>query len=249
MSGEGDARICLKKGIAVTTGICENRARLLNAVFIKYVTTGRPYVTLKWAATLDGRIATRTGDSRWVTGPESRAFVHGMRHTSDAILVGIDTVKADDPCLTTRIENGPGNDPIRIVLDTKLSIGADAKLLNQASGAETLIITGPAVSEKKRNTIERPGVRVITTRLKNDRIDLGPLMTRLGKMKITSLLIEGGGKIIASALAAGIVDKVTLFYAPKILGGRRRGAGVPGNGSGKNEGQPPCQRSQTPPVR
>ena len=215
----GGTRYLSEKGIKVTTGVCENSARLLNESFIKYVTTGRPFVTLKWASTLDGQIATRTGDSRWVTGPESRAFVHRMRHASDAILVGVNTVRQDDPSLTTRLNNEEGKDPIRIVLDTKLSISANAKMLHQDSGADTFIITGGNVAEKKRKAIESLGARVITARLKKERIDLGALMDRLGKMKITSLLIEGGGKIIASALAAGIVDKVNLFYAPKILGG------------------------------
>lgn len=215
----GGNRYLSEKGVEVTTGVCESRARLLNENFIRYVTTGRPFVTLKWAATLDGRIATRTGDSRWVTGAESRAFVHGMRHASDAILVGINTVRQDDPSLTARLENAAGKDPHRIVLDTKLSIAANAKMLTQDSDADTFIITGNNISETKRKTIESLGARVIRTQLKKGRIDLDALMDRLGKMEITSLLIEGGGKVIASALAAGIVHKVSLFYAPKILGG------------------------------
>jgi diaminohydroxyphosphoribosylaminopyrimidine deaminase/5-amino-6-(5-phosphoribosylamino)uracil reductase len=215
----GGSRYLSEKGIAVTSGICEKKARLLNEVFIKYVTTGRPFVTLKWAATLDGQIATRTGDSRWVTGAQSRAFVHDLRHASDAILVGINTVKQDNPSLTTRLENGPGKDPARIVLDTHLSIPASAKMLHQTSGAKTFIITGPDISAEKRNHIERLGARVIRTPLKKGGINIELLMDRLGEMNVTSLLIEGGGKIIASALAAGIVDKVNLFYAPKILGG------------------------------
>ena len=215
----GGSRYLSEKGISVTSGICEKKARLLNEVFIKYVTTGRPFVTLKWAATLDGQIATRTGDSRWVTGAQSRAFVHNLRHASDAILVGINTVKQDNPSLTTRLENGPGKDPARIVLDTHLSISASAKMLHQASGAKTFIITGPDISAEKRNHIERLGARVIRTPLKKRGINIELLMDRLGEMNVTSLLIEGGGKIIASALAAGIVDKVNLFYAPKILGG------------------------------
>ncbi len=215
----GGSRYLSEKGIVVTSGICEKKARLLNEVFIKYITTRRPFVTLKWAATLDGQIATRTGDSRWVTGARARAFVHGLRHASDAILVGINTVRQDNPSLTTRLENESGKDPVRIVLDTNLSISATAKLLNQASEAKTYIITGPAIPEKKRDQIERLGARVIQTPLKKGGIDIELLMNRLGEMTVTSLLIEGGGKIIASALAAGIVDKVNLFYAPKILGG------------------------------
>jgi len=215
----GGSRYLSKKGIDVTTGVCESNARLLNENFIKYITTGRPFVTLKWAATLDGRIATRTGDSRWVTGAESRAFVHRLRHASDAILVGINTVRQDDPSLTARLETIDGKDPTRIILDTKLSIAANAKMLTQDSDADTLIITGNNISETKKKTIESLGARIIRTQLKKGQIDIEALIDCLGKMNITSLLIEGGGKIIASALAAGIVDKVNLFYAPKILGG------------------------------
>lgn len=215
----GGNRYLSEKGIDVITGVCKTKAMLLNESFIKYVTTGRPFVTLKWAATLDGRIATSTGDSRWVTGAESRAFVHRMRHASDAILVGINTVRQDDPSLTARLEKTAGKDPTRIVLDTTLSIATNAKMLNQRSNAGTFIITGNNISEKKKKKIESLGARVITAQLKKKRIDIEALMSRLGKMEITSLLIEGGGEIIASALEAGIVDKVNLFYAPKILGG------------------------------
>lgn len=210
------------RGLAVSTGICEDEARRLNEVFIKYTKTKRPFSILKCAATLDGRLATRTGDSKWVTGEASRNFVHQLRHAVDAIMVGIDTVIKDDPSLTTRLENGlanKGKDPVRVVLDTHLRIPETAKLLQLESDSDTLIITGPFVSKDKQARIEGKGAKIINFPLKGDLIDLDRLMDHLGALEITSLLIEGGSRVIASALAAGIVEKIFFFYAPKILGG------------------------------
>lgn len=210
------------RGVEVVTGICQNEAERLNEIFIKYVKTKRPFSILKCAATLDGRIATRTGDSKWVTGEASRKFVHQLRHASDAIMVGIDTVIRDDPSLTTRLENAladKGKDPVRVILDTHLRIPETAKLLQLDSDSDTLIITGPFVPADKKAGIERQGVRVIESQLNGGLIDLDKLMDQLGALGLTSLLIEGGSRVIASALAAGIVEKIFFFYAPKILGG------------------------------
>jgi diaminohydroxyphosphoribosylaminopyrimidine deaminase/5-amino-6-(5-phosphoribosylamino)uracil reductase len=216
----GGAEYLKKSGVSVTTGICEAAARRLNEAFIKYITTKRPFVTLKTAATLDGRIATRTGDSRWVTGEAARRYVHELRHENDAIMVGVNTVKADNPSLTTRLEDKFGKDPIRMVLDTRLSIPENSKLLKIPAGADTFIITGSPGASPKRAAIEKSGARVIDASLGSDgRIDLNALMDRLGKMEITSLLVEGGAQVAAAALKAGIVDKIVFFYAPKILGG------------------------------
>jgi len=207
------------QGIPVTSGACEAEARQLNEVFIKYVRTRRPFVILKCAMTLDGRIATKTGDAKWVSGDASREYVHQMRHAADGIMVGIGTVRSDDPSLTTRLEGTEGRDPTRVILDTHLSIPGDAKVLSLDSHAGTLVVTGPSVSDEKASAIENQGARVIRTGLKAGRIDLDALMNQLGEMGITSLLVEGGGTVAASALAAGIVDKISFFYAPKILGG------------------------------
>jgi len=215
----GGAEYLIRHGIAVTVGVCEDRARRLNEFFVKYVRTKRPFVIVKCAATLDGRIATRTGDSKWVTGEPARQFVHQLRHAVDAIMVGINTVKRDNPRLTTRLKDVAGKDPIRIVLDSRLTIPLDAQVLTIASDAETLIVTGQGVLSEKRTTLERRGIRVLTMPLKAGRIDLEPLMAKLGVMEITSLMIEGGSRLLASALNAGLVDKVAFFYAPKILGG------------------------------
>ncbi len=212
-----------RQGLQVTCGVCEAQARRLNEVFVKYVTTGRPFVMLKCAATLDGQIATRSGDARWISGEASRRYVHELRHMADAILVGIGTVLADDPSLTTRLEGGvhgrPGRDPRRIILDTHLSIPETARVLRQASDSDTLIVVGPGVSAEKRARLTATGAGIIESPLKDGWVDLQALMEQLAQRSITSLLIEGGGRVCASALKAGVVDKIFFFFAPKLLGG------------------------------
>ena len=218
VKGGGVAQL-RKHGIEVTTGVCEERASRLNEVFEKYIQTGKPFVILKYAATLDGRIATKTGDSKWISGEESRAFVHGLRHNVDAIMVGVDTVKKDDPQLTTRIPGATGVDARRIILDTYLSIPETSKVLYLDSRAGTIIATGNEISEEKKKRLIGKGVQVLVTEANNGLIDLNRLMDTLGRLEVASILIEGGSRVIASALAQGIVDKVVLFFAPKILGG------------------------------
>ena len=173
----------------------------------------------KCAATLDGRIATLTGDSKWVTGEAARRHVHRLRHAVDAILVGINTVRMDDPSLTTRLGDRKGKDPTRIILDTQLSIAPDARVLQPDSAAETILVAAKAVGPGKKAVFEKAGIRVIEAALKHNQIDLAALMAQLGAMEISSLLIEGGSHVLGSAFRAGIVDKVQFFYAPKILGG------------------------------
>lgn len=207
------------KGIEVTVGVCEDSAVRLNEVFIKYIRTKQPFVIVKCAATLDGRIATRTGDSRWVSGAASRAWVHGLRHAVDAIMVGVGTVNADNPSLTTRLDGFEGNDPIRFIIDPRLSISEDARVLNLESKAATTIVVGPQISDEKKERLVKRGVRILTLPLLGNRIDLKRLTTVLAENGITSILVEGGGDLIGSALRTGIVDKIHIFYAPKILGG------------------------------
>lgn len=215
----GGADYLEQQGIRVTTGICREQSSKLNEAFIKFVRTSRPFTIAKCAATLDGRIATRSGDSKWVTGEKSRQYVHRLRHAVDGILVGINTVRADDPSLTTRLPDGRGKDPVRIILDTYLAIPTEARLLQQDSAADTIIVVGGEVPKEKQAAIEKDGTRVIQSKVKDGLIDMNALMDRLGEMGICSLLIEGGSRVLASALNAGIVDKVAFFYAPKILGG------------------------------
>ena len=215
----GGLKYLAQHGLQVTTGVCEEQARKQNEAFIKYITTGRPFVTAKCAATLDGRIATRTGDSKWVTGEASRRYVHRLRHAVDAIMVGINTVRKDDPSLTTRLDDGKGKDPVRIILDTHLSIAPSARVLQQASDAETILVAGKGLADSKKTVFEKAGIRVIEAPLTHNQIDMAALMGPLGAMENSSLLIEGGSQVMASAFRAGIIDKVQFFYAPKILGG------------------------------
>ena len=215
----GGSEYLKQKGLDVTTGVCEQQARRQNEFFAKYITTGRPFVIAKCAATLDGRIATRTGDSKWVTGETARRHVHHIRHAVDAIMVGINTVKMDNPSLTARLDDRPVKDPIRVILDTRLSINTDATVLQQNSDADTILVAGQGVEPARKAELEKAGARILEIALKNRRIDLAALMQQLGAMGISSLLVEGGSSVLASAFQSGIVDKVQFFYAPKVLGG------------------------------
>ena len=205
--------------VDVVTGVLESSARKLNEAYVKYVTTGLPFVVVKCAATLDGWIATRSGDSKWVSGKHSREFVHRLRHALDAIMVGVETVATDDPQLTVRLPDVEGVHPRRFILDTHLRISTDARVLGLRNGPATVLVTGPSVPADRLRKIEGNHIEVLTAPVKNDRIDLAALMPLLGGLQITSLLIEGGGAVIASALQDRIVDKILFFYAPKILGG------------------------------
>jgi len=226
VAGGGNAFLA-SRGVKIVSGVCEAEARKLNEAFIKFVQTGKPFVVLKCAATLDGRIATRTGDAKWISNDLSRQFVHRRRHEADAILVGIGTIKADDPSLTTRLP-GPvygksPRDPSRIILDSRLSISETASVLRVESDSDTIIVTGPIDDHpdllKKRLRLMEQGAILLECPLKNGRIDLSVLMEKLGSLNITRLLVEGGSQVLASALAHGIADKVMFFYGPKILGG------------------------------
>jgi len=218
VNGGGSAYL-EQHGVSVKTGVCESEARKLNEVFYKYIVSKIPFVVVKCAATLDGRIATRTGDSKWVSGEASRRFVHSLRHDLDGILVGIGTVLADDPSLTARMGVGKGNDPVRIILDSHLSIPPKSKVLHLDSATETVIVCEVSVSDEKISRIQRDGVQVVKTVTENDLVSWEPLLAQLGKLGITSILIEGGGRVIGSAFRAQIVDKLFFFFAPKILGG------------------------------
>ena len=208
-------------GIEVTTDVLSERTRELIEEFIWYSTTGTPFVTVKCASTLDGRIATATGDSKWITNERSRQYVHRLRHEADAILVGAGTVKADNPSLTARIEGMETKDPIRVILDSRLSIDENARLLHQESDAPTLIVTacGEQVLPEKKERLEKAGVSVLDSGDSGSRIDIVRLMKILGDRGVTSLFVEGGAEVIASFFHHNIVNKALFFKAPKIFGG------------------------------
>jgi diaminohydroxyphosphoribosylaminopyrimidine deaminase / 5-amino-6-(5-phosphoribosylamino)uracil reductase len=207
-------------GVETVSGLLEDEAKVLMEDFLWYVGHGRtPFVILKCAATLDGRIATSTGESQWITSAESRAYGHEIRHQVDAILVGSGTLHADNPSLTCRIPGKKTRDPARVILDTRLTICETAAVLNPDSTAPTIIVTGPHVPVEKKQRLLKKNVRFLETDVRNNQLDFQQLMVKLGKMSITSLLIEGGGTVSANALAEGVVNKILYFLAPKLLGG------------------------------
>lgn len=206
-----------RAGIKVRVGILEADCRALIEAFAKFITRRIPFVTLKLAATLDGRIAAAGGDARWISGEKSRDTVHRLRNEVDAVLVGRGTVTTDDPQLTCRIEGG--RNPRRIVLDSELKIPLSAKVFRLADPRNTIIAARADAAPAKTRALEELGVQVWRLPVKDDRVAWRPLLKMLARQGIVSLLIEGGGITAASALKEKIVDKVLFFYAPKILGG------------------------------
>ena len=218
-------------GVQVEVGLLEERARHLNEVFVKYITTRLPFVILKVAITLDGKIATKTGDSQWISNEASRAYVHKLRNEVDATLVGIGTIVRDNSRLTTRLIRGPKRDPIRIVVDSLLKVPLRANIFTQDSNANNIIVTTPKAFFQRHKEIEATGSKVLEVRtISRNKVDLKDMLEKLGKMGITSLMIEGGAQISASALREGIVDKLIFFIAPKIVGGNTAPGPVGGEG-------------------
>ncbi|MCL5040294.1 MAG: bifunctional diaminohydroxyphosphoribosylaminopyrimidine deaminase/5-amino-6-(5-phosphoribosylamino)uracil reductase RibD [Firmicutes bacterium] len=206
-------------GVEVTAGVLGEAAASLNEVFIKYITTGRPFVSLKMALTLDGKIATTQGDSFWVSGPAARRWVHQLRDRVDAVMVGVNTLLRDDPLLTTRLEGLKGHDPVRVIVDSRGRTPPTARVLRGESSSPAIIATTPAASAEKLEELRRAGAEVLMCREKSGQVDLPDLFFALGRREITSLLLEGGPRLNASALREGLVDKIHFFLAPKVVGG------------------------------
>lgn len=222
VAGKGIAKL-RAAGIAVETGVLEEQARKLNEAFFKHITTGLPFVTLKAASTLDGKIAASGGDSRWITGAVAREAVHTLRHRHQAIMVGSGTVLADDPQLTVRAAV-PGVHPVRIVVDAPLRVPPAAKLYNDGL-AETIVLASEQADAQAERMLQGQGVTVLRCG-SGSHVDLVQAMRLLGKREIGSILLEGGGKLNGAMLAAQLVDKILVFIAPKIIGG---GAAAPGS--------------------
>lgn len=220
-------------GIRVDVGVMEPVIRQMNEVFIKFIETGQPFVLLKSAMTLDGKIATVTNASRWITGDASRKMVHFLRQNLSAVMIGVDTVLFDDPLLNIRMK-GTWKNPLKVIADTHGRISPDAKVLNNDPQL-TIIATTSLADPQKLKTIERMGAQVLICPLKDQRVDLGFVMKTLGMMGIDSVMIEGGSTLAFSALHEGIVDKVISFIAPKILGGTNAPTSVGGAGIEKME--------------
>jgi len=214
VAGRGIARL-REAGVEVATGVLEADSAALNEAFNKFIVTGLPFVTLKTALSLDGRIATKTGHSRWITGAASREAVHTLRHRHAGIMVGAGTVLADDPELTTRL-SVPGLHPTRIVVDSRLRIPPSARALNDA--APTIILTTDRADAGHAERLRAQGAEVVACG-DGERVDLAIALKALGERGISSVLLEGGGTLNGAMLEGGHVDKAMLFYAPIIVGG------------------------------
>ncbi|MEN8262371.1 MAG: bifunctional diaminohydroxyphosphoribosylaminopyrimidine deaminase/5-amino-6-(5-phosphoribosylamino)uracil reductase RibD [Nitrospirota bacterium] len=205
-----------RAGIKTEIGAMKAEAKKLNEAFIKFITKKEPFVFMKIAQTIDGKIATAKGNSKWITGTLSREYVHRLRNEADALLVGIGTVIADNPSLDCRVKDGIN--PFRIIIDSSLRIPLNAKLLKHKDN-RTIIAATEKAGPKKIEQLTSLGVKVLTIKSREGKVDLKKLMKELGKLGITSVMIEGGSTINASALSSKIVDKVLVFIAPKIIGG------------------------------
>jgi diaminohydroxyphosphoribosylaminopyrimidine deaminase/5-amino-6-(5-phosphoribosylamino)uracil reductase len=223
VSGQGIA-LLKKRGIETLVGVLEAECRLLNEKFFKFMITGVPFITLKYAQTLDGRIATATGHSRWISSPESLRYAHRLRGAHDAILVGSGTVLLDDPELTVRLVKG--RNPLRIVLDSRLRISIESRILQNQNQAKTMIVTTGKAAKGKFKRLENMGIELLCTKMtEKGGIDLSELFLKLGQKGVSSVLIEGGSSVITSILRERLADKLLVIIAPKIVGKGIEGVG------------------------
>ena len=211
-------RMLKRRGITTRVGILEEECRQLNEKFFKFMATSMPFITVKFAQSLDGRLATLTGDSKWISSESSRRLAHRERARHDAILIGVGTVLSDDPELTVRLVRG--RNPLRVVIDPNLRIPLDAKILMDQAAARTLVVTARAsASKKKFAQLHQQGIEVLQVdQNKEGRIELKKLLKALGKKQISSILVEGGSETITSFLKSGLADRLLVFTAPKLIG-------------------------------
>lgn len=219
--------ILRNNNIEVITGVLEKECKKTNEIFFHYIKNKSPFVLLKYAMSLDGKIATYTGDSKWITGEESRNNVHLSRGIYSGIMVGIGTVTADNPMLNSRIENG--KNPTRIICDTNLQILEDSNIVKTAKDIETIIATS-SHDYKKISKLEKLGCNILIVEKYKDHLDIKELMKKLGELKIDSILVEGGGTLNWSLLEQDLVDKVQAYIAPKIIGGKNSKTPIEGQG-------------------
>ena len=224
VSGAGIKRL-EDAGIKVSVGICEDEARTLNAGYLMRVNQGRPLITLKTATTLDGRVATAKGQSKWITGAPARAFAHGLRADHDAIMIGIGTALADEPALTCRLPGLEDRSPVRIVADSRLRLPADSRLAKTANQVTTWVVTTAGSAGAKRKALEDKGVEVIEAETGADgRPDLDWLAAEFGRRGLTRVLVESGGELAAALVKADLIDRLAWFRSPKLIGSDGRSA-------------------------
>ena len=232
VAGKGIA-LLREAGIEVVCGVEEEALREQNRVFLKYISTKLPWVAMKTAMTLDGKIATRTGDSKWITGAEARAYVHELRHRFMAILVGIGMVVADDPLLNCRIEGRGVRQPIRVVVDSNARLSLDSQLVKTAGEYRTIVAHTRFAPEERVKALREAGVEMSLCKEKEGLVDVRNLLELLGQSGVDSILLEGGGSLNYTFLAEGLVDELYAFIAPKIVGGMNAKTPVEGAGMEK----------------
>lgn len=227
VNGKGFAAL-RRHGIKVRVGLLQTEAQQMNEVFFHYMTRRRPFVVVKVATTLDGKIATRTGKSKWISSPASLVVAHKLRALYDAVVVGVGTVLADDPQLTVRLTK-PIKQPVRVILDSLARTPLAARVLREKLG-RTIIFVSPKAPRQRIRALQQRGVEVYSVASKGAHLSMTQAVKKLGELGYTSLLIEGGGEVIGSAIEAGVVDKVHFVLAPKIFGGRDAKTAVEGLG-------------------
>lgn len=229
VNGNGFAQL-RAAGIEVEVGLMETQAQRLNEKYVKHVTTQMPFVHLKMACSLDGRIATRTGESQWITGEEARAASQSLRHEYDAILTGIGTVLKDDPLLTDRTHQQRRRPLLRVILDASLRTPLASRLVQTANDLPLLVFTAQDASAARREALEALGASVVCVDSQAGQLDLTAVLEELGRRQITGLIVEGGAEVAGAFVERQLIDKVTFFIAPKIIGGREAKSAIGGQG-------------------
>jgi len=219
VSGKGIARL-RQAGIEVITGVMDAEARKLNEAFCRFITDGRPFTIIKAAMSLDGKIACGSGDSKWISGEQGRMLVHEWRHEVDAVMVGIGTVLADDPRLTARLPGNKGRQPLRVIVDSRSRTPVNAAVLDQTLGTPPLIAVTEDAPDARVRVLISAGAEVLVLPREKSGVRLSALLAELGRRGIMSVMVEGGGSLNAGLLKDGLVDKVRIFIAPKLIGGR-----------------------------
>jgi len=234
VSGRGKGEL-EKEGIKIYLGEHEEEAKEINEAYTKFITTGIPFVTAKFAVSLDGKIATRKGNSRWISGREARKYVHCLRYTTDAIMAGVNTVLADNPHLTTRCSGGRGGtarkQPLRVIVDGEGRTPLTARVFNEPG--KTLLALGRMATPEEKTAFAQAGAEILELPTAEGLVDLEGLLRALGEREITSVLVEGGGILFGSLFDQGLVDKVIAFIAPIIIGGAEAKTAVAGRGVDK----------------